>query len=1443
MNEPQYAHRFQRLVPLHQGENLRLDLARDVATDSLGTLLTTLGPSGPKVEVLVRTRLRAFGQGRLFRDLAPQVVLPSEEGLHFLLPPIEAHPWENQLLAVEGRVALEDLECIVAGLEEHLAMGCPAGQLRLDRLYRDESGPFFLPHAYALAPPSTLDFHDPSLCQQEVRSLREELSSLGRRYLKMAGSRLGESQREAIEAVLLRLQVEEAEAPTPESLRPLMDTLEALREEGGALIGRSDAGGRSLAEQEIRRWARTSERRYAVLRPHTSAPLRRLRRGEEDSGGAVIVLRDFHSYPPFSEALQRLRSSGWIDGREILVVLGSEAPEGESARLFLLGLGRPGESAPLEIAIAGGEELPQPRPEVEGLSLRILEALEVADRPLSTGLLGGAFSASPEELAASAADLQSGGHVELLYGVTDEFGGDAQLLLALPVPGRVELHRDRAAELRGLMASALDELSARPSRGRAWLRLQAVLSSDPSRAMSAARQLLQQNERNEDPLLTYAVHERLMNEASEIRPKLEDRLNAARAMGVRHREAGELERAQEIFQGGLDALAEEGGQTGRRLVPLAAELTLELGHIARDRNRHSESHRLIREALDRFEEDLPALQRAHLYLDLSWAQLKTGRTREAASYCELVLKILDAEKNPHEVSRAYNQLGLVQFEESNYSQSLMNLQRALVLREQAGDAMGVARSYNNLSLTYRSLGRLAEAERCLKRSLEVKIKAGDTPGMAITQLNLGLLAIDQGQFEKARRFAAECLHVARRYQHRQMEAEAHGLLGEAAMGEGHYEEARDLLLRDLEICLASNNETERLATLRRFVGLLLKLDELPEAKRRLQEAKELLETVPSRYEASMLGTFEAEILRREGEFGTARRVLTEAARSFGGMRRFDLQLNCLASRADLEWEQGRAHDARATFLEARDMAARHEIHRVPELLHELESKLGELPGTSEVVAADHRLEALADLLGPGGEIEAGRPEGVLRAVAAILGASEVHWERAPRHRTLSLVRAESLSDAIPSELTDLLVQSKSERATMSFRSGVWTGVRVRGSDVGWLCTRRERPLDDGEHAFLSTVAGILSMAGGSSAPPVEEESWTGGDVEQPGAAHGIIGNGAEIHAMLRMIEMVKDNDVTILILGENGTGKDLVARAIHGSGPRKAKELVAVNCASIPSTLLESELFGHEKGAFTSAVDRRIGIFERADGGSVFLDEIAEMSLAMQAKLLRVLQDKSFSRVGGSKTIQSDVRVIAATNRDLSLEVEEGRFRMDLFYRLNVISIPLPPLRERKEDIRPLVHHFLRTFSEEFRRPVRGITDEAIERLKEHDWPGNIRELENVIKKAIVFADRELLRVEDLPRMGDGGARVRGRAGLDESLRGLVESQDYSEERPLMPRIELRLAWEVVRAVGNKTKAAKLLGITKPTLYSRLRRYAALTGESAPGLDDGRRTRNPSRSA
>ncbi len=1424
MDESLVAHRFQRLVPLHEDEDLRLDLARDVASDTLGSLLTVGSKADSTGELSLRIRLKFFKSGRLFRPMRPVAVVASDEGLHFLLPAIEAHPWESHLLASDGEVALRDLRAIRDGLNEHEKGGFPAGRLRLDTLYRDEQGPFFLPVAYVLPSASSSSYHDPVLCRQECRELREELAGLCRRYLKMAGTRLPEEQRAEVEAIQHELVQERPEAPTARHLRPLVQTLDVLREEGGALLVKGSTASLLEAAEVVVSWARTSERRLAILRPHTCSPIQRMRRGGVQEHGPLILLHGFSSYPSFAQGLQYLRSAGWLNSRAIVVVLIEGPLDGEATRLFLDGLRGKGSDRGFEWNLPGnGSSPPAVIDAGSGLSGRILEALQIAGRPLAADFVCRAFSITDDELADAVGELQERKKIECLYGMADDTGSQRRLLVSLPMNVKVEVGRERERELSGLLSSTLDAAKGRMGWGRLWLHLQSTLQGDSSRAPLLVRQIVEQCEKDDEQLLQYAAYEYLLKSPEgRKQSKLEDRARAALVMGRIHSEMGETDRAMEILREALDEVEEQGAPANPKLVLLAVELTLALTAIHTKRSAYLEINRLVREALERYEEDLSALPRCRLYLDLSWALFRLGRTREAARYSELVLKILDAEHNPLEVARAYNQLGLLQYEESNYSQSLINLERALVLREQAGDSIAVARSYNNLSLVYRALGRLLEAERCLHRSLEVKTKAADTAGVASAQLNLGLLAIVQGDFEKARTCAAECLHAARSCGSLRHEAEAHGLLGEAAMEEGKWEEGRDYLLRDLEICRTIHHDTERLATLRRLIRAQLELAEFDEVRQSLREARELLDMVPSRFEASMLDVYEAQLLRGEGEAEKALSLLAKAARNFGAIRRFDLQVDSLARKVDLQWELKKVAEARATLRQAREIAARQEIHRLPELFVQLETRVGGHPVSSEG-AVDHHLESLADLLAPGGDLQGGRLEGVLRSIAATLGASQVHLIHSSPQRAISWVETEIVRDSVPDELEKILAQGRTEPLDGDGDVEPWRIVRLWGQEPGWLCVKRTRPFDEKELAFLATVAGVLSL--GRQSPVVQavpHHSLVEEPDAQPGAAYGIIGTSPEIVGVLRMIEMVKDNDVTILILGENGTGKDLVARAIHNAGVRSKKEFVAVNCASIPSSLLESELFGHEKGAFTSAVDRRIGIFERAEGGSVFLDEIAEMPLAMQAKLLRVLQDKTYTRVGGSKTLHSDVRLIAATNRDLSQEVEQGRFRMDLFYRLNVITIHLPALREHREDIRPLVHHFLHSFSEEFHRPVRGITDEAIERLMDYDWPGNIRELENVIKKAIVFASHDLLRVEDMPRLGSRSLSTRPRAGVAETVRSLVEGRDFSEDRPLMPRLELELAWELVQAVGNKTKAARLLGITKPTLYSRLRRYQEL---------------------
>jgi len=305
----------------------------------------------------------------------------------------------------------------------------------------------------------------------------------------------------------------------------------------------------------------------------------------------------------------------------------------------------------------------------------------------------------------------------------------------------------------------------------------------------------------------------------------------------------------------------------------------------------------------------------------------------------------------------------------------------------------------------------------------------------------------------------------------------------------------------------------------------------------------------------------------------------------------------------------------------------------------------------------------------------------------------------------------------------------------------------------------------------------------------------------PPAPYGIIGQSTVIKKVFSDIEKASSTSATVLISGESGTGKELVARAIHYTGARASSPFVPVNCGGIPEGLLESELFGHVKGSFTGATETRAGFFQTADGGTIFLDEISDTGLAMQAKLLRVLQEKEVCMVGSSKTRKVDVRVLAATNKDLQILVKKGIFREDLYFRLNVITIDLPPLRERGEDIVLLTYHFAAKFARETGKPVPAFSDNALQVIKNYHWPGNIRELENVINRLVVMTDGDLIEVPDLP-----------------SLMRFSALRTSGFDRPLA-EVELEYISNVLASVGgNKTQAAEILGIDRKTLREKLKK-------------------------
>jgi two-component system, NtrC family, response regulator AtoC len=356
---------------------------------------------------------------------------------------------------------------------------------------------------------------------------------------------------------------------------------------------------------------------------------------------------------------------------------------------------------------------------------------------------------------------------------------------------------------------------------------------------------------------------------------------------------------------------------------------------------------------------------------------------------------------------------------------------------------------------------------------------------------------------------------------------------------------------------------------------------------------------------------------------------------------------------------------------------------------------------------------------------------------------------------------------------------------------------------------------------------------------VEATAAVGDDKDIPGARFGIIGESPGLTEVYSVLERVADSPTTVLVTGESGTGKELVARALHDHSSRKSKPFIKVNCAAIPKELIESELFGYERGAFTGAVTSKPGRFELANGGTLFLDEIGEIPVEMQVKLLRALQESEFERVGGIKTIRVDVRLVAATNRDLKKLIAQGTFREDLFYRLNVVSIRLPALRERNSDIPLLVEHFLRKFNARLKKNVTGVEQDAVDLLAAYGWPGNIRELENVMERAVLFCDGQKLRGEDLPGELRGTSSMSspsgsvapptGEAGGANVDLGSLPSQGGLKEhvKVAMSRLERDLVSRALKQTnGNVTHAARLLKISRKGLQLKMKELGLREGGS-----------------
>lgn len=389
----------------------------------------------------------------------------------------------------------------------------------------------------------------------------------------------------------------------------------------------------------------------------------------------------------------------------------------------------------------------------------------------------------------------------------------------------------------------------------------------------------------------------------------------------------------------------------------------------------------------------------------------------------------------------------------------------------------------------------------------------------------------------------------------------------------------------------------------------------------------------------------------------------------------------------------------------------------------------------------------------------------------------------------------------------------------------------------------EKPFDRNQIDKVLAKAVATRRLSGPRTEPVFTPAVVGGEGERastaegpettsgssPSGEFGMVGRSPSMTTVKEMIRTVAASPSTVLITGESGTGKELVARALHLGSERRELPFIRVNCAAIPATLVESELFGHERGAFTGAVSSRQGRFELADGGTLFLDEVSEIPLEIQVKLLRAIQESEFERVGGVKTLNVDVRLIAATNRDLEDEIKAKRFREDLYYRLNVVPIHLPPLRERPEDCEPLLDHFLRRSNERLGKDVQGFTPEALEALRNYSWPGNIRELENLVERMVLFASGDRVSVDELPDSftTDGEPEVdddeaeAGEGGMPRAIRLPLDSLGLDLKEAVKAgsrRIEEALIREALTQTdANVTRSARKLGISRRSLQSKMK--------------------------
>jgi DNA-binding NtrC family response regulator/tetratricopeptide (TPR) repeat protein len=745
-----------------------------------------------------------------------------------------------------------------------------------------------------------------------------------------------------------------------------------------------------------------------------------------------------------------------------------------------------------------------------------------------------------------------------------------------------------------------------------------------------------------------------------------------------------------------------------------------------------------------------------------------GRITQALKHCELALEVARRIQDREAETDSLNNLGLICWHRGEFDPAIAHFEQALNLSENTGNRRSLSRAMANLSLLHWEKGNLGPAMDYQERCLVIREQLNDRHGIGTSHLNLGLIYCDMGDWDKA----TECYYRAL------VELEKHGdktdialcynNLGEVYLRRNKPEKARPLLEEAVKTAEQTHSPWTKAEALGNLGELHFRQGDLLRARDCLEQDIRLSARMDDKEELSESYRRMAELLLAGDDLTEARRMLDQALKQVRRTGARKESGNVWRVAGNLQARLGNSESARQAFEKAqeilRELGANYELARV---------------------YLDHG-KALSNL----GQPESGS---YLRRAEDLFKHLGAQYELDATTEALSALQKKGTPLGGMSPSSDLL-------ATI-------TDLAARSSSLEELGTRVAGLLKESygvETGKMGTLPVFAPKTG--SVPTFPRRS----DQAHP----LLIGADTSLKPILDTIQQVAPTRACVLIRGESGTGKELVARLIHRRSDRAGQPFVAINCAAIPETLLESELFGIERGTATGVSERR-GKFEHAQGGTVFLDEVGDMTLTLQAKLLRVVQEKQFDRVGGRKPISVDVRIIAATNKDLERAIAEGQFREDLFYRLNVVCLDIPPLRNRKGDIPRLINHFLDKYALEYGRPAKTVAAEAMARLMSFHWPGNVRELENAIERASIVSRGDQITMSDLPT-------VLQQPGRPES--GSTRTEDFRQARTQARSDAEQVAKEFLLQVldkhdWNMSQSAQAMDVTRRHLYRLLRKH------------------------